>query len=108
MKFAKKWAEKPFKYKKPTTQMTLFYLKHPKLPRKPENYVGYPKGNVFKPEDLSPPNCELQHISLVNGYRYCGHKTNGMASYCIFSEGNSCAAFDCPLGLPRIYPLRYS
>jgi len=97
-----------FKMRKQTTQMTIYYFKPPKVPSKPQNYIGYPDGNIFKPEDLPLPNCELQHISLVNGYRYCGHKTNRMGSYCIFCEGNSGAGFECPLGLPRIYPQRYS
>ncbi len=89
-------------------QTTLYHFNLPKLPRKPQNYVGYPEGNIYKPEDLPPPNCKLQHISLVNGYRYCGHKTNKLCSYCIFDEGNSGAAFKCPLGLPRIHPIKYS
>ena len=86
-----------------TKQTTL--VKYMEFPRKPENYTGYPGGNIYKKKELPPPNCVLQRISLVNGHRYCGHKSNGGGAYCICDKGNSGSAFECPIGIPRIHPM---
>ena len=89
---------------KKRVQISLYHQFFPELERETGHYVDVPESNVFNPEDLPPPNCEFQRISLVNSYRY-RNKSPGRA-YCIFEVGNSGSAFECPLGLPRIFPMK--
>ena len=84
-------------------QRTLYHRNFPELERKKKNYVGYAGGNRYKPKELPPPNCEFQQISLVNTFRYCGKNRGG--NYCIFEKGHSGSAFECPIGIPRIFPM---
>jgi len=57
-------------------------------------------------EFLPWESCKFEEISKANGGVYCGHKNGKGYEYCIRNSGHSIMCFDCPLGRPRMYPLR--